>query len=35
MYNKNEVNKYGFNQKCIQDDGTGLPVSYTKKKGLQ
>ena len=32
VYNKNEVNKYGYSKKSIHDDGTGLPVKYTKKK---
>ena len=34
VYNKNEVNKHGYSERSIQDDGTGLPVKYTKKKGL-
>ena len=34
VYNKNEVNKYGYVERSIQDDGTGLPAKYTKKKGL-
>lgn len=34
VYNKNEVNQYGYSKKSIHDDGTGLPVKYTQKSGL-